>query len=325
MEMTFSRAINAGLKSEMVRDSKVWILGEDVALGGPFGITTDLAQEFGEQRVVNTPISEGTIVGVAIGSAILGFRPVVEIMFMDFITLALDQVANQAAKYLYMSGGQFSVPMVMRVQGGVRGNFGAHHSQSLEAWLTHVPGLKVVSPSTPDDAKGLLCAAIRDENPVVFIEHRGLYFTRGEVPDGEHVEPLGVARVRRAGKDVTIVSYSSAVHTALQAAAQLALEGIEAEVIDLRSLVPLDEETLAASIRRTHRALVVHEAVVASGFGAEIAARIQESVFDDLDAPVARLGAPFSPVPYSPSLEREYAPTAEHIAKKVHAMIQGGA
>lgn len=321
MEQSYIEAINGALRQEMRRDPSVYVFGEDVAVGGPFGATKELAKEFGERRVVNTPISEGTVLGLATGAAILGIRPVVEIMFMDFLPLALDQIVNEAAKYHYMSGGQFKVPMVIRTQGGAVGGWGPHHSQSLEAWLLHIPGLKVVAPSLPADGKGLLSAAIRDDNPVVFIEHRGLYFARGEAPDEEYILPLGSATVRRSGADVTLLAYSNMVRTALHAADLLASGGIEAEVVDLRSLSPLDMDTVSRSVKKTHRAVVAHEAVVPGGVGAELAAQIQEALFDYLDAPVARIGAPFTPVPSSPVLERQFVPGADKVVDRVKRLL----
>jgi acetoin:2,6-dichlorophenolindophenol oxidoreductase subunit beta len=313
-ETTYIEAINAALAREMRADERVIVLGEDVAEGGPYGTTAGLADEFGTARVRNTPISEGAVCGAAIGAAQAGLRPVVEIMFIDFLTLALDQLANQAAKAHFMSGGQLTVPMVLRTQGGAGQRSGAQHSQSLEAWLTHVPGLKVAMPSSAADAAGLLQSAIDDPNPVVFVEHKSLYFRREEL-DGEAAEPvlLGRARTLRSGDDLTIVATSLQVHEALAAAEWLAEDGIEAEVIDPRTLVPLDLDALAESVCRTGRAVVAHEAVAASGFGAEIAARIQEAAFDSLEAPIQRVGAAFTPVPVSPPLEDAFRPGAERI------------
>jgi pyruvate/2-oxoglutarate/acetoin dehydrogenase E1 component len=316
-EQTFIEAIRTGLHEEMQRDPSVYLLGEDVALGGPFGATRGLVEAFGRSRVVNTPISEGTVMGLAIGAAAVGLRPVVEVMFIDFITLALDQLVNHGAKLHYMSGGQLKIPLTVRVQCGISGHMGAHHSQSLESWLAHVPGLKVVMPSTPADAKGLLKAAIRDDNPVVFIEHRGLYWTRGEIPDGDRVVPMGEARVAREGKDVTIVALARMVECALEAAAELAAEGISVEVIDPRTLSPLDIESMAASVEKTGRLVVVHEAVEQGGFGAEIAARLQQAAFYSLESPILRVAAPFAPVPASPALEQRFAPGKAEIVRAV--------
>jgi pyruvate dehydrogenase E1 component beta subunit len=320
-EQTFLDAIRFGLAEEMRRDSTVYIFGEDVALGGPFGVTKGLAEEFGANRMVNTPISEGTVMGLSIGAATAGLRPVVEIMFIDFITLAMDQLVNHAAKLHYMSGGQLNIPLTVRVQCGISGAMGAHHSQSLEAWLAHVPGLKVVMPSNPADAKGLLKAAIRDDNPVVFIEHRGLYWSKGEVPDADLTTPIGVAKVLRPGDQVTIVALANMVGPALAAADELAAAGIAAEVIDPRSVSPLDVDTIAASVKKTGRLIVVHEAVEQGGIGAEIIARLQQQVFYYLDSPILRVAAPFAPVPAGPTLEREFLPGKERIVEAVRKAI----
>jgi len=274
-EQTYLDAIRAGLGEEMRRDSSVYVFGEDVALGGPFGVTQGLAEEFGTNRMVNTPISEATVMGLAIGAATAGLRPVVEIMFIDFITLALDQLANHAAKLHYMSGGQLKIPLTVRVQCGISGAMGAHHSQSLEAWLAHVPGLKVVMPSNPADAKGLLKSAIRDDNPVVFIEHRGLYWSRGQVPEGDQIVPIGKASVVREGKDVTIVALAKMVQPSIEAAGDLSGNDISVEVIDPRSLSPLDVDLIVTSVKKTSRLVIVHEAVEQGGAGAEIATRVQ--------------------------------------------------
>jgi pyruvate dehydrogenase E1 component beta subunit len=290
-------------------------------VGGPFGITAGLLERFGDRRVINTPISEDSIMGLATGAALAGKRPIVEIMFVDFITLAMSQLVNHTAKLRFMSGGQLNVPMVIRVQQGAGGGWGAHHSQSLEAWFHHVPGLKVVAPSNAADALGLLRAAIRDEDPVLFIEHRGLHFRRDEVADPDAIPELGTAKIVRAGKDLTIVTYLKPVWDALAAAAELAARGISAEVIDLRSLSPLDMGTVLRSVERTSRALVVHEAVLQGGLGAEIAARIQEAAFDWLDAPVHRIGAPFAPIAASPVLEQAFVPNAWTIVAGVEQML----
>lgn len=314
-QITYLEAIRTALRDELARDEAVYVLGEDVALGGPFGATKGLAEEFGERRVVNTPISEGAVMGLATGAAVAGLRPVVEVMYADFVTLAMDQLVNHAAKLHYMSGGQLRVPLTVRVQQGAVGNSGAQHSQSLEAWFTHVPGVKVVMPSNPADAQGLLKSAIRDDNPVLFIEHRGLYWTRQSVPDGEEAQlvPIGHAAVRRGGEGATVVATSRMVDVALEAAEVLADEGVDVEVIDPRSLLPLDVDTIAASVRKTGRLVIAHEAVTTGGFGAELAARIQDEVFDYLDAPIVRIGAPFAPVPASPVLERSYVPGRDRL------------
>ena len=314
-------SIRAGLNEEMDRDSSVYLFGEDVALGGPFGVTNGLAEAFGKNRVVNTPISEGTVMGLAIGAATAGLRPVVEIMFIDFITLAMDQLVNHAAKLHYMSGGQLKIPLTVRVQCGVGGNMGAHHSQSLESWLAHVPGLKVVMPSNPADAKGLLKAGIRDDNPVVFVEHRGLYWTRGEVPEGDHVVPIGKAAVARNGDDLTIVATAKMLPATLEAAEELSSSGISVEVIDPRTLSPLDVGTIVNSVKKTTRLILVHEAVEQGGIGAEIATRVQKEAFYYLDSPVARVAAPFAPVPASPALENSFVPTKVEIIRAVQLAL----
>jgi pyruvate/2-oxoglutarate/acetoin dehydrogenase E1 component len=303
-EIRYIDGLRRAIEQEMESDASVIVLGEDVAVGGPFGVTAGLVERFGERRVMNTPISEDSIMGMATGAAIAGKRPIVEIMFIDFVTLAMSQLVNHAAKLRYMSGGQLSVPMVIRLQQGAVGGWGAQHSQSLEAWFQHVPGLKMVTPSNAGDALGLLRAAIRDNDPVLFLEHRGLYFRRDEVADLELVPDMRTANVVLPGDDLTIVTYSKLVWEAVTAAEQLAARGISAEVIDLRSLAPMDMVTLVNSVKRTSRALVVHEAVLHGGLGAEIAAQLQETAFDWLDAPIHRLGAPFAPVPASPVRRR---------------------
>lgn len=323
-ESTFLDAIRAALREEMGRDGSVYVFGEDVALGGPFGVTHGLAEEFGTNRVVNTPISEGTVMGLAIGAAAVGLRPVVEIMFIDFITLALDQLVNHAAKLRYMSGGQLKIPLTVRVQCGISGTMGAHHSQSLESWFAHVPGLKVVMPSTAADANGLLKAAIRDDNPVVFIEHRGLYWTRGQLPDGDHLAELGRAAVVRSGNDLTIVALGKMVQTAIEAADELAADGISAEIIDARSIAPLDMETIAKAVKKTGRLVVVHEAVEQGGIGAEIAANVQKEAFYYLDSPILRVAAPFAPVPASPALEKYFLPGKDRIVRAARCTLKGG-
>ena len=318
---TYIKAINAALADAMRADDRVFVLGEDVAEGGPYTATAGLADAFGTERVRNTPISEAAITGVAIGAAQSGLRPVLEIMFIDFITLALDQVVNAAAKAHFMSGGQLSVPLVLRTQGGAGTRGGAQHSQSLEAWLTHVPGLKVVMPSRAVDAAALLASAIADPDPVVFIENKTLYFRREDVPDRVEPVPIGRAATLREGGDVTIVALSRMVHEALAAADDLARDGIEAEVIDPRTLVPLDVAAIVDSVRRTNRLVVAHEAVRHGGVGAEIAAAVQELAFDDLDAPIERVGAPFQPIPLSPPLEDAYLPGADDIAAAARATL----
>ena len=320
-EKTYLEAIRSALAEEMRRDSSIYVFGEDVALGGPFGVTKGLAEEFGVNRIVNTPISEGTVMGLAIGAATAGLRPVVEIMFIDFITLAMDQLVNHAAKLHYMSSGQLKIPLTVRVQCGISGAMGAHHSQSLEAWLAHVPGLKVVMPSNPADAKGLLKSAIRDDNPVVFVEHRGLYWSKGQVPEGDREVPIGRANILRQGDRITIVALSSMVEAALAAAEDLAQEGIAIEVIDPRSVAPIDVETIVNSVKKTSRLIVVHEAVEQGGIGAEIVARIQQQAFYYLDSPIMRVAAPFAPIPASPTLEAQFLPNKERIVEAVRRSI----
>jgi pyruvate/2-oxoglutarate/acetoin dehydrogenase E1 component len=322
-ELTYIKAITTTLAESMRADGRVFVLGEDVAEGGPYTATAGLAEEFGVERVINTPISEAAITGVAIGAAQSGMRPVLEIMFIDFITLALDQLVNAAAKAHFMSGGQLTVPMVLRTQGGAGQRGAAQHSQSLESWLTHVPGLKVVMPSRPVDVAGLLVSAIADPNPVVFIENKTLYFRTGDVPHGALSVAIGEAVTLRRGDDVTIVALSRLVHDALAAAEHLAVEhGIEAEVIDPRTLVPLDLATIVESVRRTGRLVVAHEAVEHGGFGAEIAAQVQAAAFDYLDAPIERVGAPFAPIPLSPPLEDAYLPGTEDLVAAAQRTLQ---
>jgi pyruvate dehydrogenase E1 component beta subunit len=322
IETTFVEAIASTLALAMRADERVIVLGEDVAEGGPYRATAGLSEEFGRERVRNTPISEGAVCGVAIGAAQAGLRPVVEIMYIDFITLALDQLVNQAAKAYYMSGGQLSVPMVLRTQGGASGRGAAQHSQSLEAWLAHIPGLKVVMPSCAADAAGLLLSSIEDPNPVVFVENKSLYFQRESAPLTPLPVPIGKAQVVRRGDGVTILATSRMVGEALRAAEQLADEGIEAEVIDLRTLLPLDRDAIERSVSRTGRAVVAHEAVRVGGFGGELAAQIQELAFDFLLAPIQRVGAPFTPVPLSPPLEDAYRPDANDVYAAVRFAIE---
>jgi pyruvate/2-oxoglutarate/acetoin dehydrogenase E1 component len=320
---TFVKAINGALHDAMAADERVIVVGEDVAEGGPFTATVGLAEAFGTERVLNTPISEAAICGLAIGAAQSGLRPVLEIMYVDFLTLALDQLVNAAAKAHAMSGGQLSVPLVLRTQGGAGQRSAAQHSQSLEAWLAHIPGLKVVMPSRAVDAAGLLRSAIEDPNPVVFVENKALYFRREDVPDDAAPEPvpIGKARIARRGRDVTIVALSRLVGEALAAADRLAAEGIEAEVIDPRTLVPLDMAAIVASVERTNRLVVAHEAVRHGGFGAEIAAQAQLAAFDFLDAPIERVGAPFAPVPFSPPLEDAYLPGRDDVYAAARATL----
>jgi acetoin:2,6-dichlorophenolindophenol oxidoreductase subunit beta len=314
-ELTFGQAIREALAEEMRREPRVFIIGEDVAEAGTvFKVLSGLVEEFGRERVIDSPISEAGITGIGVGAAMTGMRPVVDIMFGDFITLAMDQIVNQAAKVHYMSGGKLRVPLVIRTTMGATRRSAAQHSQSLYAWVAHVPGLKVVLPATPADAKGLLKSAIRDDNPVVFFEDKMMYQVKGLVPDGEYTIPLGVADVKRAGTDVTIVATSSMVQVALEAAVRLDGIGISAEVIDPRTLLPLDAKTLIASAQKTGRVIVVDEGYQQYGVTAEIASVIAEGAFDALDAPVARMGAMNVPVPFSPVLEDQTVPTAEAVA-----------
>ncbi|TAK36901.1 MAG: alpha-ketoacid dehydrogenase subunit beta [Chloroflexota bacterium] len=320
-EISYSKAINAALREELARDERVVVLGEDVALaGGTFGITRGLLNDFGPKRVIDTPIAENSIVGLAVGAAMTGMRPVVEIMFMDFITLCMDQIVNQAAKSHYMFGG-LAVPLVVRTLAGAGLTAGPQHSQSLEAWFAHVPGLKVIAPATPRDAKGLLKAAIRDNGPVVFVENKALLRSRGPVPEGDVPIPIGHADVRREGQDVTVVATGQMVHKALKSAELLAGEGISVEVIDLRTISPWDQSTVIESVQKTKRAVIAHEAVGPFGTGAEVAAVIADEAFDYLDAPVKRIGAPFAPVPYSPVLEKAYVPGEEQIARVIRGLV----
>jgi pyruvate dehydrogenase E1 component beta subunit len=321
MEHTFIEILRRALDEELARDASVHLLGEDVAAGGAFGVTRGLAQKHGATRVRNTPISEAAITGLATGAALCGLKPVLEIMFIDFSTLSMDCLVNQTAKYRYMSGGQLAVPLVVRTQAGAAGGAAAQHSQSLEAWFIHVPGLVVVAPSSPAEAYGLLKSAIRLGDPVLFIEHKRLYTMKEALTDGAELPPIGQARVVRAGNDVTLIAYSAMVQTALEAAENLARAGISAEVIDLRTLVPLDMATIGTSVARTHRVLIAHEAVLNGGVGAEIAARIGTELFDELDAPVLRVGCPFAPIPFAPELERALLPGSKDIVRAVRQLL----
>jgi pyruvate/2-oxoglutarate/acetoin dehydrogenase E1 component len=320
--ITYAKALNEALREEMLRDERVLVMGEDIAEhNGPFRVTEGLFKEFGPKRVRDTPLSEAAIAGAAAGAAVTGLRPVAEIMFIDFSTLSTDQIINQAAKMRYMFGGKARVPVVYRTQGGAgRGN-AAQHSQSLESWYVHIPGLWVVQPSTPYDAKGLLKSAIRSDNPIVFIEHKGLYFTKGPVPEGEYTIPLGVADIRREGEDVTIFATSRMVLVALEAAEKLAAEGISCEVIDPRTLKPLDMETLLASVRKTQRLVVVVEACRTGSFASEVAARVGEEAFYDLDAPVLRVCGEDVPIPYAGNLEAEAIPQVKDVIQAVKKII----
>ena len=325
-ELTFVEAISQALHEEMARDERVFVIGEDIRIGygkgGAFGATNGLFARFGPERVIDTPISESAIAGMAVGAALWGMRPVAEIMFADFLALAMDHIANSAAKMRYAYAGEAIVPVVFRMAFG--GGVGAalHHSQSPEAWITNVPGLKIVMPSTPYDAKGLLKSAIRDDTPVVFFEHKYQYSRlKGPVPEEEYVLPLGKADIKREGEDITIIAFGAMVHQALAAAASLASEGIKAEVLDPRTLVPLDKQTILQSVKKTGRVIIVHEAPTFGGFGGEIAAMIIEDAFYSLDAPIKRIGAPYTPVPVSPILEKFYLPNAEKILTAAKEML----
>lgn len=311
------------MHEEMTLDDRVFIMGEDIARqGGIFGQFKGLPNAFGVERVRDTPISETAIVGAGVGAALAGMRPVIDMHFVDFITVAMDEVVNQMAKIRYMFGGQCTVPIVLRAPDGIIRSAAAQHSQSLEAWFLHVPGLRVVIPSNPADAKGLLKSAIRSDDPVLYLEHKALFPKKGPVPDGEHLVPIGKANVLRRGKDATIVSYSLMMQNVLDAAAQLIKDGIHAEVIDLRTISPLDMETIFSSVAKTKRLVIVHEAVKTGGVGAEIAAQVAEEMIDYLDAPVRRLGAPFVPIPFSPALERLVKLDSDLIARTVREICQ---
>jgi pyruvate/2-oxoglutarate/acetoin dehydrogenase E1 component len=308
-ELTYREAVRDAMSEAMRRDDDVFIMGEDIAeMGGSMGVTQGMLEEFGPDRVRNTPISEMAIVGSGVGAAIAGMRPIVEIMYQDFTTLAMEQLVSQAAKHRYMSGGQVKVPLTVRTQGGAGWSPGAQHAQQLEAWFVHVPGLKVVFPSTPADVRGLLWTSIYDDNPVLFFEHRTLYGIKGEVPDEIDGIELGKARVHREGEDVTVVVTGRLVHEALGAAEEAEEEGISVEVVDPRTLLPLDEETIVESVKKTSRCVVAHEAVVRMGFGAEVTAIVQEKAFDYLDAPIERVGSKFVPLPFAPVMEEFVIP-----------------
>lgn len=321
-ELTYAQAISEALAVAMRKDPLVYLAGEEIGVvGGTFLQTKGLYEEFGPERVRDTPITETAIVGHAVGAAAAGMKPVVELMWMDFMGVCMDEIMNQAAKIRYMTGGKITLNLVIRAPHGAGFHFAAQHSQSLEALLTHIPGLKVVMPSTPADVKGLLLSSIWDGNPVMFLEHLLLYQDKGVVPEGEYAVPLGKAAVCREGKDVTIVSWSRMARVSLKAAEVLAKEGISAEVIDLRTLIPYDKECLLASLRKTKKMVIVHEAVRTSGFGAEIAATMAEEGFDSLDAPIKRLGGAYSPVPYSPVLESAFLPDEEKIREAVKSLF----
>lgn len=321
-EISYVEALREALRQEIIRDENVFIMGEDVGkYGGIFRVTQGLWQEFGDEKIMDTPISEAGIVGAAVGAAATGMRPVVELMFMDFITIAADQLVNQAAKMRYMFGGKASVPMVLRANIGAGRSSAAQHSQSLQAWVMHVPGLKVVMPSNPYDAKGLLKASIRDNNPVVFLEHKFLYPIMGQVPEGDYIVPIGKAAVKREGNDVTIIATSLMVQKALSVADTLSEKGVSVEVVDPRTLAPLDKDTLVGSVQKTGRVVVVDEGCKTCGVGAELAAMIMEEAFDYLDAPVIRVCAPDTPVPFSTSLEKLVTPSEQQIIDAINGIL----
>ena len=321
-EMTYREAVRDALVEAMRADDDVFIMGEDIAeMGGSMAVTQGLLDEFGAERVRNTPISEMAIVGAGIGAAMAGMRPVVEIMYEDFLTLSLEQIVNQAAKHRYMSGGQVKVPLTIRTQGGAGWSPGAQHAQQLEAWLVHVPGLKVVYPSTPEDVRGLLWTSIYDDNPIIFFEHRLLYPVKGEVPAEIEPIPLGKARTIREGTDVTVIAIGPLVHRSLEAAKQAEEEGISVEVIDPRTLQPLDEDALVASVKKTNRVVIAHEAVTRMGFGAEVAAVLQYKAFDYLDAPIERVGAKFAPLAFAPVMEQFLIPHAADVLAAIKRTV----
>ncbi len=322
-EILYKNALVEAMREEMERDEKVFIMGEDVAIyGGAYGATKGLYEQFGEERVRDTAISESAIVGAAIGAAITGMRPVAEIMYIDFITQAMDQLVNQAAKMRYMFGGRTTVPMVLRTEGGAGRCIAAHHSQSLEAWIMHVPGLYLVMPSTPYDAKGLLKASIRDDNPVVFIEHKMLYGMKGEVPEGDYIIPLGVADIKRKGTDVTVVAYSRQLHVAMEAATELEKDNISAEVIDPRTLKPLDIDTILTSVKKTSKLVIVSEGYKTCNVASEIAMLVTEHGFDLLDAPIKRVCGVDVPIPMSPVLEDAAIPNKQRVINAIKEVCQ---
>ena len=322
-QITFKQAINEAMSEEMRRDESVFLLGEDVGVyGGAFGVSAGMYDTFGPDRVMDTPISEAAIAGAAVGAAMAGLRPIAEIMFSDFTTIAIDQLVNQAAKMHYMFGGQARVPMVLRTAGGSGTGAGAQHSQSLEAWFCHIPGLKVVMPSTPYDAKGLLKSAIRDDNPVVFLEQKLLYKQTGSVPDTEYTIPLGQADVKKRGTDLTLIVYGRLVSMCLDVAAHFQKRGISIEVVDPMTLSPLDTDTLLSSVKKTGRAVIVHEACKTGGFGAEIVALIAEEAFQDLKAPVKRVCGLDIPIPYARDLESCVVPTFQKVTEAVESILK---
>jgi pyruvate dehydrogenase E1 component beta subunit len=321
-EITYREAVRDALARALREDDRVFIMGEDIAeMGGSMAVTQGLLEEFGPKRVRNTPISEMAIVGSGIGAAMQGLRPIVEIMYEDFLTLSMEQLVNQAAKHRTMSGGQLKVPLTVRTQGGAGWSPGAQHAQQVESWFVHVPGLKVVFASTPEDVRGLLWSSIYDDNPVVFFEHRTLYPIKGEVPEELEPIPLGKARVHREGTDVTVVATGRLVHESLAAAEEAEKDGISVEVVDPRTLLPLDEETIVASVKKTTRAVTAHEAVTRGGFGAELTAVIQHGAFDYLDAPIERVGAKFAPLPFAPVMEEHVVPHAADVLDAIKRTV----
>ena len=319
--LTYAEALNEALAEEMARDERVYLIGEDIGAGLPFGVTKDLRERFGSERVLDAPISEAAIVGSAVGAAMAGMRPVVDMHFADFVTCAMDEVVNQLAKTRYMFGGQCRFPLTLRMPYGIGKSAGGHHSNSVEAWFLNTPGLKLCIPSSPADAKGLLKSAIREDDPVLVFEPRGLYRLSGPVPDGEHLLPLGRAAVVRAGRDVTVIATARMVHVALEAAALLAAGGIEIEVVDPRSLVPLDRDTLVGSVARTHHCVVVEEGPLRGGVGGHLAWVIQEAAFDELDAPIARVASANVPVPFAPVLEAAISPQVATVTAAVRRVL----
>jgi pyruvate/2-oxoglutarate/acetoin dehydrogenase E1 component len=321
-ELTYREAVRDALGKALREDESVFIMGEDIAeMGGSMAVTQGLLDEFGPKRVRNTPISEMAIVGSGIGAAIQGMRPIVEIMYEDFLTISMEQLVNQAAKHRTMSGGQIKVPLTIRTQGGAGWSPGAQHAQQLEAWFVHVPGLKVVFASTPEDVRGLLWSAIYDDNPTIFFEHRTLYPIKGEVPEELEPIPLGKARVHREGSDVTVIATGRLVHESLRAADEAEKDGISVEVVDPRTLLPLDEETIVGSVRKTTRCVTAHEAVTRGGFGAELAAVVQHRAFDWLDAPIERVGAKFAPLAFAPAMEQWVVPHADDVLEAIRRTV----
>lgn len=321
-ELSYRNAVIEAMDIEIGRDPKVYLAGEDIGVfGGAFGASAGLIQKYGPERIIDTPISETAITGMGVGSAVLGYRPIIEIMYMDFIGVCMDEIMNQAGKFRYMFGGQYNVPLTIRMVGGSTVYGAAHHSQCLESMLCHIPGIKVVMPGTPADVKGLIAAAVRDNNPVIVIEHKGLYNMVGSCPEGEYIVPIGKAEIVREGKDVTLVTWSLMRHKCVEAAERLAAEGISCEIIDLRSLKPFDKEAIFESVKKTHNLVIVHEANKTCGLGAEIAACVAESCIEELDNPIVRVAGPDTTVPFSPPLEEEFRVNADNIIAGVKKII----